>query len=313
MTTSSLRAGATCMVAALALLLPKYAAADVPLQKCDAGEGATCGHVDVPLDRSQPSGAKIAIAFAVFRHTDSSKPANGTIFVTEGGPGFSAMNNNADFYRQRFSPLLDGGRDLVVIDQRGVGRSEALDCQPLQLEPAAFVAAVEKCGQQLGTSSDLYGTADVARDIEAVRAGLGIEKFDFYGGSYAGSDIEAYAARYPARLRSVVLDSAVNLAAEDFLASNEVPQIVNAMALTCSRSPICHAGNPHPVKSLVRLITRLRAKPVKGVGHDVDGHKHKLAFTEARLALMLHNDGGGYVVQGEIAAAEKALRHGDKA
>src|SRR4051794_4117862 len=167
MTTSTLRAAATFMVAALALLLPKYAAADVPLEKCDAGEGATCGHVDVPLDRSQPSGAKIAITFAVFRHTEASKPATGTIFVTEGGPGNSVTNNNADFYRQRFGPLLDAGRDLVAIDQRGVGRSEALDCEPLQQDPIAIVAAVGKCGEQLGASSDLYGTSDVAMDIEA--------------------------------------------------------------------------------------------------------------------------------------------------
>src|SRR4051794_29239059 len=175
MTTSSLRAAALSLVAALAFLFPEYVAADVPLAKCDVGEGAACSHVDVPLDRSQPSGTKIAIAFAVFRHSDSSKPASGTIFVTEGGPGSSVMNTDADFYRQRFGPLLEAGRDVVVIDQRGVGRSQALDCQPLQLDPFAFVDAVAKCGQQLGTASDLYGTADVAMDIEAIRAALGLE------------------------------------------------------------------------------------------------------------------------------------------
>src|SRR3954463_463478 len=122
MTTSTIRAAAISTVAAFVFVFPTYAAADVPLAKCDVGEGAVCGHVDVPLDRSQPSGTKIAIAFAVFRRTDSSKPASGTIFVTEGGPGSSVTNNNADFYRQRFTPLLDAGRDLVTIDQRGVGR-----------------------------------------------------------------------------------------------------------------------------------------------------------------------------------------------
>src|SRR3954469_15223448 len=99
-------------VAVLVLLLPSYAAADVPLEKCDVGDGAVCGHVDVPLDRSQPSGTKIPVAFAVFRHTDSSKPSTGAIFVTEGGPGYSALNNNAGFYAQRFQTLLDAGRDL---------------------------------------------------------------------------------------------------------------------------------------------------------------------------------------------------------
>src|SRR3954470_13480665 len=89
-------------IASLALLLPTSAAAEVPLEKCDAGEGALCGHVDVPLDRSQPGGTKLTITFAVFRRADSTKPAGGTIFVTEGGPGYSALNNNAEFYHQRF-------------------------------------------------------------------------------------------------------------------------------------------------------------------------------------------------------------------
>jgi pimeloyl-ACP methyl ester carboxylesterase len=57
--------------------------------------------------------------------------------------------------------------------------------------------AVAGCGARLGESSDLYGSAEVARDIDAVRAALGVSQFDFYGGSYAGVDIQAYAARFP--------------------------------------------------------------------------------------------------------------------
>jgi pimeloyl-ACP methyl ester carboxylesterase len=305
----------TYVLTTLALLLvPATAAcADVPLEKCDVGDGALCGHVDVPLDRAQPGGTKIAIAFAVFRHSDASKPAAGALFITEGGPGYSVLNNNADFYRQLLTPLLEKGHDLVLIDQRGVGRSQAIDCRPLQDEPpAGIVDAVEKCGKQLGATSDLYGSADSAKDIEAVRAALGVDKIDFYGGSYAGTDIEAYAARFPSHLRSVVLDSAVNLSAEDLWFSIEATQIVSTVELVCSRSPRCHSGNPNPKRSLERLIRRLRAKPVKGVGRDADGKRHKLTVTEATLAKVLQSDQAGWVVQGEIGAAEKALRHGDK-
>src|SRR3954447_3445805 len=298
------------------LLVPATAAsADVPLTKCDpdVGKGALCGHVDVPLDRAHPDGTKIAIQLAVFRRTDTTKPATGTLFITEGGPGYSVLNNNADFYRQLLTPLLEQGRDLVLLDQRGVGRSQAIDCRPLQDEPpVGIIDAFEKCGKQVGATSDLYGSADSAKDIEAVRTALGIEEFDFYGGSYAGTDIEGYAARYPSHLRSVVLDSAVNLAAEDEFFSMQAAQIVNTVKLVCSRSPRCHSGNPHPERSLERLITRLRANPVKGVGRDVDGKGHKLTVTEATLARMLQNDQAAWVVQGEIGAAEKALRHGDK-
>lgn len=271
-----------------------------------------CGQVTVPLDPSNPGGATIGISFVVFKHKDVSKPATGTILVTEGGPGFSAINNMQAQYRQLFGPLLRS-RDLVLIDQRGVGRSSAIDCQPLQKENTEIYSAVARCGKQLGAASDLYGSGDVARDVDAVRAALGIDKFDYYGGSFAGMDIQAYAARFPDHLRSVVLDSPAVLSVEGPWFAPEAPQIVEAVRLVCGRSANCSAKNHHPAADLRWLINRLRSKPVKGTGSDAHGVKHHLTVTEGRLARLLQSDAGGYVVQGEIPAAAKALRHGDSA
>src|SRR4051812_36754911 len=165
-----------------------------PAAKCDFSAEGLCGSVSVPLDRSHPSGAKIEIKYVLFEHSDTSKPSLGTIFVTEGGPGDSAINDGGqDGYPNFVFKALRDTRDIVLIDQRGVGQSGAILCQPLQSESSDLVEAVRKCGQQLGTTSDLYGSADVAKDIDAVRADLGLQKFDFYGGSYAGMDVEAYA------------------------------------------------------------------------------------------------------------------------
>ncbi len=90
---------------------------------------------------------------------------------------------------------------------RGTGLSQAIDCPSLQQPGGEPYEAVRTCGSQLGTRSDLYGSADVAQDIEAVRAALDVKRFDFYGYSYAAADAQAYAVRYPRRMASVVLDS----------------------------------------------------------------------------------------------------------
>lgn len=303
---SSLRAALIAAGAALALTPAAAGAA----AQCQAEKGGVCGHVTVPLDRSQQGGATIDIQYVVFKHKDASKPTAGTIFVTEGGPGYSALNNMQAAYLALFDPVRSD-HDLVLIDQRGVGRSGAIDCEPLQQDPEALYAAAASCGQHLGATSDLYGSADVARDIEAVRVAVGVDQFDFYGGSNAGMDVQAYAARFPAHLRSVILDSPVVLSVEGPWFAAEAAQSVEVVRRVCSRSASCSSANPHAVNDLVALIHRLRSKPVKGTGRDPRGGKHKLTVTEGRLARMLQSS--TYVVQAEIAAAEKALRHGDKA
>src|SRR3954465_1115085 len=99
---------------AVALLFASPAGALGALSKCPHGQTGMCGSVAVPLDRSNPGGTKLDIHFVVFQHTAKSQPAQGTIFITEGGPGESVINGGErvgypDFV---FKSLLDH-RDLV--------------------------------------------------------------------------------------------------------------------------------------------------------------------------------------------------------
>jgi pimeloyl-ACP methyl ester carboxylesterase len=84
----------------------------------------------VPLDRDDPAGKEIPIAFQVLPHRDHSPPARDAIFVTAGGPGESATADR-DTWASILDPLLDS-RDLVVVDNRGTGGSGAIDCPDLQ-------------------------------------------------------------------------------------------------------------------------------------------------------------------------------------
>jgi pimeloyl-ACP methyl ester carboxylesterase len=306
--------GTLALAALVFTLSAASASAATPLAHCNfAAKGGLCGSVTVPLDRSQPSGQKIDIKFVVFKHTDTKRAPLGTIFVTSGGPGDSAINRRQDAYRQYlFAPLLSR-RDLVLIDQRGVGQSGAIDCKQLQQDTTEVGSydAVASCASQLGSSAFLYGSADVAADIEAVRAALGVEQFDFYGASGAGVDVQAYAARFPDRLRSAVLDSPQVLSAEDPWVTSGAAQAVQAVRLVCLRSASCSAANRDPAGDVAWLARRLRRRPLHGVGHDAVGVARRVTVTEALFSNITGSDAAGYINQGDVAAAAAALRHGD--
>lgn len=76
---------------------------------------------------------------------------------------------------------LAARRELVLLDLRGTGDSD---------RPADLT----------GLRVDRQ-----AEDIEALRSALGLERMDLFGHSAAGDLVLAYAARYPERVRSLVL------------------------------------------------------------------------------------------------------------
>ena len=67
-------------------------------------------------------------------------------------------------------------RDLLLVDPRGVGRSQPLTCPALAGPDDVFADRAEqrrligRCGQELGERVGDYGTAAFADDIDAVRA-----------------------------------------------------------------------------------------------------------------------------------------------
>jgi pimeloyl-ACP methyl ester carboxylesterase len=281
---------------------------------CDDSPDVQCGTVAVPRDRSHPNQGTIAIAYRLYPRTDTSKPALDPIFATEGGPGYSITQNNASAYADFvFAPLRDR-HDFVAIDQRGVGLSGAIDCSPLQhgVANADLYSAFSACAASLGPFADEYGTGDVALDVDAVRKALGVNRFMYYGASYSGVDVQAYAARFPSRLSAVVLDSPTKIVGFDPYFTPGAAGIARAVDLVCARSASCSADHRHASDDLAWLADRLRRHPVDGSGIDAVGDSHTLHVTEGFLANRIaYNDGGAFVSDAELAAAATSLHQGD--
>lgn len=301
------------LICAVCLNVPTGAAANTALRSCGDAPTALCGMVAVPLDRASPALGTIPIFFRVVRHTGSG-PAKEPIFTTEGGPGYAVNENDWKQYRDVVFGPLRARHDLVFIDQRGAGRSLPIDCPSLQngINGNVF-AAYTACASSLGQTADDYGSGDVAFDIDAVRAALGIDRFDFYGGSYAAVDIQAYATRFGQHLAAVVLDSPTKIVGFDDFFRSGPPAIVRAVTLVCQRSVSCSADHRAAGHELGWLAARLRSHPVIGIGIDSTGKRHHLRVTEWFLAWrIMQNTGGPFLVDAEIAAAARALRAGDE-
>ena len=178
----------------------------VTLDPCTDITGAWCGAIDVPLERAHPDGDQIKIGFELHPRTDATTSSEGTIVAIEGGPGFSSTGSR-DSYLNLFTPIMDH-RDLLLVDDRGTGRSSPLDCKALQDGDDSLDAA-DECAVQLGSSADDYGAAAVADDVNAVLEALGAGHCRLYGDSYGTFVAQAFAATRRQALTSVVLDSAL--------------------------------------------------------------------------------------------------------
>src|SRR6516225_1442412 len=117
-------------------------------------------------------------------------------------------------------------RDLILVDQRGIGRSEPDLCRDLNRrlldESIVFLAdrtqdakarlrtTYMSCHDEaVGRGVDLadFGTRTTAEDIDQVRQALGIGRWNVYSESYGTTVAMTLMALHPDTLRSVVLDS----------------------------------------------------------------------------------------------------------
>lgn len=101
--------------------------ATTPLAPCPQIEGAQCGALTIFEDRAAGQGRMIDLATVVFPAKGDAPKA--PIFFIVGGPGESATDVAPFVKGSPFEPLLED-RALVLVDQRGTGLSNQLQCPP---------------------------------------------------------------------------------------------------------------------------------------------------------------------------------------
>ncbi|WP_460369505.1 alpha/beta hydrolase, partial [Actinocorallia lasiicapitis] len=146
----------------------------------------------------------------------------GVLLVNPGGPGGAGRGFAFDV-AAALPPDLRQAYDVVGFDPRGVGGSRpAITCKADHLGPnrppydreirrwlARSKTYAQACGRRHGALLRHMTTLDAARDLDLIRAALGVEKIDYYGGSYGTYLGAVYASRFPRRVGRMVLDSNV--------------------------------------------------------------------------------------------------------
>lgn len=247
-------------------------AADV-LSNCqlpDVAGPARCGEVEVPENPAKPEGRKLKVSVAVLPATQG-RALPDPVLLLMGGPGEDSISSAAYFAGTLAS--LRGDRDILLIDQRGTGKSHRLACDIYEgVEPAVLfrdvypVASVERCGRELSKIADLtqYNYASFARDLEHIRKLLGYGPMNLHAGSYGTRAAQVFIRMYPGSVRTVLFHSVVPLDVTIPLPMAKGSQAaMDRILRDCQAQPACHAAFPNVRNELTEVMRRLAAAEVK--------------------------------------------------
>jgi pimeloyl-ACP methyl ester carboxylesterase len=295
-----------------------YAAPALPLTACVIEHplrlsvlAADCGVLEVPENPAAPQGRQIGLHVARIPAVSRRKLAD-PLFVLAGGPGQAA----GAFYATVAGAFerVHRERDIVLIDQRGTGSSNALECAEdedglYRASEAEVAAATRRCLAALGARAEVayYTTSVAVTDLERVRAALGYERLNLYGVSYGTRVAQHYLRRYPARVRAVILDGVVppQLVIGPAIALDAESALRRILA-RCAAEAQCRArfGNPQDDYQALRVTLRQRTIPV-ALPDPSTGERQHLEFNLDHLASVLRL--GGY--SADYAALLPLLLH----
>lgn len=325
------------LVALVSILLPPLAPAAaqdrLSWTTCDtaiANARARCGMLSVLEDRTRPAGRRIDIAFSVLRATGTTRSAD-PVLVLLGGPGDAASRRIAGLAAAHAAVNVE--RDLVLVDQRGTGRSASLACflgsdDDLQSYLNAFMPLrdVRDCLARLHGGSDpaRYRTTDFIADLEALRVALGIARWNLHGNSYGTRVALQYMARHPAAIRSAVLIGAVPrelVMPVSFGA--DADRALRLVLADCRADSTCASAFPNVAAELDSVAKRLERAPASAdVVHPVSRAAERVAVSRGTfgevvratlytpagarmLPLMIHEAFGGDYAAIAIAALRR--------
>ncbi len=235
-----------------------------------------CGTVSVPEYYDRPAAHAFKLAVVVFRSATQPALSDPVVYIS-GGPG-SPLTVYAGY--QARHPYAEA-RDLVLVDQRGVGRSEPSICPNaagtlLRADLAVAIAPNDdaqarrrssflRCRDEAaasGVNLDAFGTVATARDFDRVRQALGIARWNVVGDSYGTTVAMTLMARYPGSIRTAVLDSIYPPDPIPLPWSARVASARDAFFAMCDRDAACAGSFPDLAGLYRATIDRLDRAPL---------------------------------------------------
>jgi pimeloyl-ACP methyl ester carboxylesterase len=255
------------------------------LHPCVTAEGPTdayCGTFKVFEDRESRQGRMLDLKIVVLPALGND-PRPDPLFFLAGGPGQGAAEM-ARPLREVFR-RVQADRDIVLVDQRGTGKSHPLNCRSEEDSLASLnepietsMARLRKCMEGLDADLRLYTTTIAMDDLNDVRQYLGYDKINIYGGSYGTRAALVYLRQHEPTVRSVILDGVAppDMRLPLFFA-RDAQRSLDRLIADCEADDACQSKYPHLSTRLRTLVRSLDAAPAKvrlthprtGIAEDV--------------------------------------------
>ncbi|MBM3810757.1 MAG: alpha/beta hydrolase [Acidimicrobiia bacterium] len=229
---------------------------------------AYCGTLEVFENRKTKQGRKIKLKIVVapaLKRDSAPDP----LFVLAGGPGQGAAKMSRAF-REIFTRVQQD-RDVVLVDQRGTGDSNPLNCEAKEQSLIDLTRSdvfpeqlFRDCLKKYDADPSLYTTPIAMDDLDDVRAFLGYRSINLYGGSYGTRAALVYLRRHPRHTRSIVLDG---VAPPDMrlplYAARDSQRALEKLLADCEADAACRAKFPALSMKLKALLERLENNPAR--------------------------------------------------
>lgn len=279
------------MAAAMANFQPAPCALEGVPPDYETKHGIQCGWVTVPRSAETSEDRTLRLWVARIRGSGPDPRVEPVLYIN-GGPGIATVDSIVPYLDEsKTMALLREGRDLILFDQRGTGRSEEKLCPELldalnsisaeALDPgeeeesqrAEFAkcrASVEANGLDLAA----YTTTATVHDIEHIRRALGVKRWNLAAISY-GTLVALDAMRtYPDTIRAVVLNSPYppNSAAWAEQATSAAAGFA-AIDRACGAQPTCRDRFGALMPKLEQILARLEREPLADGDKRITGRQ----------------------------------------
>ena len=243
-----------------------------PCQLPNVDGAALCGAYDVYENTATKSGRKISLNIVVIPALGPTRLPD-PIFWIHGGPGAGATEA-VGIAKGGFLEVFRKDRDLVFVDVRGTGKSNALRCDigddPADLEvyfgkifPSS---AIRACREKLEKSADLrmYTTSFAMDDLDEVRNALGYGKINLVAASYGTIAAQVYMRQHPASVRAAFLVGVATPGVKQpLLFARAAQHALDLLSVDCAADETCNRAFPNAKSEFQTVLSRFDNGPIE--------------------------------------------------
>jgi pimeloyl-ACP methyl ester carboxylesterase len=232
-------------------------------------EELLCGKLTVFENRQTRSGRTIDLNIVELPAFDQ-KNKNEPLFDLAGGPGI-ASTGAATFY------ATDGKEyrrkhDIVLVDQRGTGKSNPLTALPVKKTPQDYLTEMypvdylKNLRRELEPHADLtqYTTSIAMDDLDDVRSWLGYERINLFGLSYGSRAVLVYLRQHPERVHTAtIIGVAPTYLKMPLHHSEAAARAMEHLLQACERDTQCHQAFPQVRREWTTVLAQLGGQPAR--------------------------------------------------